>query len=94
MQACISLFIFVSFPLPHIKQVNTSCNTVDLYSEGALLSFSLGSIDFPQQTLHKYQDNTLNKAKTAFIHFFAIHYLFIILQFNVKNFLRTDSVIK
>jgi len=42
MQACVSLFIFVSFSLPHIKQVNASCSTVDLYSEGALFEFQLG----------------------------------------------------
>ena len=39
MQACISLFIFVSFSLLHVKQVNASCNTVDLYSECAHFEF-------------------------------------------------------
>jgi len=39
MQACIPLFVFVSFSLPHVKEVNASCNTVDLYSECAHFEF-------------------------------------------------------
>jgi hypothetical protein len=94
------LFILVNFSLPCIKQVNASCSTVDLYPEGGFSEFQLEQYcnrsfgGFPQQTHYKYQNNPLNKAMTAFVHFLTIHYLLMILQFSVNNFLRTDIVMK
>jgi len=90
---CISLFIFVSLS----NKLMQAVALLICIQNVPILSFNLDSIEILVVFLCRlstYKDNTLNKTKTAFVHFLAIHYILTILQVSVKNFLRTDSIIK